>query len=69
MQTLTIIQPDDFHVHFRDGDALKSVVPHTARQMGRALVMPNLKPPITTVAQALEYKKTNSGSHTSKLPL
>lgn len=57
MQTLTIIQPDDFHVHFRDGDALKSVVPHTAKQMGRALVMPNLKPPITTVAQALEYKK------------
>lgn len=57
MQTLTLIQPDDFHVHFRDGDALKSVVPYTAQQMGRALVMPNLKPPITTVAQAIEYKK------------
>ncbi|MCG7657655.1 dihydroorotase [Wielerella bovis] len=57
MQTLTITQPDDLHVHFRDGDAMKSVVPYTARQMGRALVMPNLKPPVTTVAQALEYKK------------
>ena len=56
MQTLTIIQPDDFHVHFRDGAALRSVVPHTARQMARALVMPNLKPPITTVAQALAYR-------------
>lgn len=57
MQTLTITQPDDLHVHFRDGDAMKSVVPYTARQMGRALVMPNLKPPVTTVAQALAYKK------------
>ncbi|WP_315369021.1 dihydroorotase, partial [Kingella oralis] len=56
MQTLTLIQPDDFHVHFRDGAALQSVVPHTARQMARALVMPNLKPPITTVAQALAYR-------------
>ena len=42
MQTLTLIQPDDLHVHFRDGAALQSVVPHTARQMARALVMPNL---------------------------
>ena len=49
MQTLTLIQPDDLHVHFRDGAALQSVVPHTARQMARALVMPNLKPPVTTV--------------------
>ncbi|XXQ68848.1 dihydroorotase [Neisseriaceae bacterium B1] len=57
MRTLTITQPDDLHVHFRDGDAMKSVVPYTAQQMGRALVMPNLKPPVTTVAQALEYKK------------
>ena len=56
MQTLTIIQPDDFHVHFRDGAALRSVVPHTARQMARALVMPNLKPPITSVEQALTYR-------------
>lgn len=57
MQTLTITQPDDFHLHFRDGDALKSVVPYSARQMGRGLVMPNLKPPVTTVEQAIEYKK------------
>lgn len=57
MQTLTIIQPDDFHLHVRDGDALQSVVPYTAKQMGRALIMPNLKPPITTVAQALAYKQ------------
>ena len=57
MQTLTIIQPDDFHVHVRDGDGLRAVVPHTARQMGRALMMPNLKPPVTTVAQALAYKE------------
>lgn len=57
MQTLTIIQPDDMHLHFRDGDALKAVVPYTARQMGRAIVMPNLKPPVTTVADALAYKE------------
>lgn len=57
MQTLTITQPDDFHLHVRDGDALKSVVPYAARQMGRALIMPNLKPPVTTVAQALAYKQ------------
>lgn len=57
MQTLTIIQPDDFHLHVRDGDALKSVVPYTARQMARALIMPNLKPPIVSVQQALAYKQ------------
>ena len=57
MQTLTLIQPDDFHLHVRDGEARKAVVPYTARQMGRALIMPNLKPPVTTVAQALAYKQ------------
>ena len=57
MQTLTIIRPDDFHLHVRSGDALKSVVPFTARQMGRALIMPNLKPPVCTVAQALAYRE------------
>lgn len=57
MDTLTIIQPDDFHLHVRDGEAMKSVVPYTARQMARALIMPNLKPPITTVEQALAYKE------------
>ena len=57
MQTLTLIQPDDFHLHVRDGEALKAVVPYTARQMGRALIMPNLKPPVTNVEQALAYKQ------------
>lgn len=54
--TLTLHRPDDFHLHLRDGAAMASVVPHTARQFGRALVMPNLKPPVTTVAQALAYR-------------
>ena len=56
MQTLTIIRPDDMHLHLRDGDALKAVVPYTARQMGRAVIMPNLKPPVVSVADALAYK-------------
>jgi len=53
---LVIPRPDDFHVHFRDGVAMKSVVPYTARQFGRALVMPNLKPPVITTQQALLYR-------------
>lgn len=57
MQTLTIIQPDDFHLHLRDGKALKSVLPYSARQMGRALIMPNLKPPVVSVEQALAYQQ------------
>ncbi len=55
--TLTITRPDDWHVHLRDGDALKTVVPHTAAQFARAIVMPNLRPPVTTAAQALAYKQ------------
>ena len=55
-ERLTLIQPDDFHVHFRSGAALQAVVPHTAHQMARALVMPNLKPPVTQVAEALAYR-------------
>ena len=55
--TLTLIRPDDWHLHVRDGDALQAVVPATARQMGRALVMPNLRPPITTAAQAVAYRQ------------
>jgi dihydroorotase len=43
-QTITITRPDDWHLHVRDGDAMRCVVPHTARQMGRAIIMPNLKP-------------------------
>ncbi len=56
-QTLTLTRPDDWHLHVRDGAALASVVPHTAAQFGRAIIMPNLRPPVTTAAQALEYKQ------------
>ena len=57
IQTLTLTRPDDWHVHLRDSDALKTVVPHTAAQFARAIVMPNLKPPVTTAALALAYKQ------------
>ncbi len=57
MQTLTMTRPDDWHVHLRDGEALKAAVPHTARQMARAIVMPNLKPPVRTVADAAAYRQ------------
>ncbi len=53
--TITLTRPDDWHLHVRDGDALATVVPHTARQFGRAIIMPNLKPPVTTAAMALAY--------------
>ncbi len=52
---ITITRPDDWHVHLRDGPALATVVPHTAAQFARAIVMPNLRPPVTTAAQALAY--------------
>ena len=52
----TITRPDDWHLHVRDGAALNTVVPHTAAQFGRAIIMPNLKPPVTTAEQALAYK-------------
>ena len=52
----SITKPDDWHLHVRDGAALKTVVPHTAAQFARAIIMPNLKPPVTTAALALEYK-------------
>ena len=55
--TLTIIRPDDWHAHLRDGAALHTVVPHTASQFARAIVMPNLKQPVTTTEQALAYKQ------------
>ncbi|MDP1687668.1 dihydroorotase [Hydrogenophaga sp.] len=57
LDTLTITRPDDWHLHVRDGDALRTVVPHTAAQFGRAIIMPNLKPPVTTAAQALAYRE------------
>ena len=55
-QTLTLTRPDDWHLHVRDGAAMHAVVPHTAAQFARAIIMPNLKPPVTTTAQALAYK-------------
>ncbi|RFO95910.1 dihydroorotase [Rhodoferax lacus] len=55
INTLTLTRPDDWHLHVRDGAALETVVPHTAAQFGRAIIMPNLKPPVTTAAQALAY--------------
>ena len=57
MNKLTITRPDDWHLHLRDGDVLPDLVKHTARQFRRALVMPNLRPPITTVEQALSYQE------------
>jgi dihydroorotase len=56
-QEITITRPDDWHLHVRDGAALNTVVPHTAAEFGRAIIMPNLKPPVTTAAQALAYKQ------------
>jgi dihydroorotase len=55
ISTLTLTRPDDWHLHLRDGAAMAAVVPDTARQFARAIVMPNLKPPVTTAAQALAY--------------
>ena len=52
---LTITKPDDWHLHLRDGDDLNAVAPFTAKQFARAIVMPNLNPPVTTVVQAVEY--------------
>ena len=54
--TLTIRRPDDWHLHFRDGDIMRGVVPYTARQFARAIVMPNLSPPVTTVEGAAAYR-------------
>jgi dihydroorotase len=53
---ITLIQPDDWHLHVRDGAAMQAVVPHSARQFARAVIMPNLRPPITTLEQALAYR-------------
>jgi len=55
--SLTIIQPDDWHVHLREGDMLKTVAPYTAKVFGRAIVMPNLRPPVTTTARAEAYRE------------
>ena len=57
MKSLTITRPDDWHLHLRDGATMASVLPHTARQFARAIIMPNLRPPVTTTAQALAYRE------------
>jgi len=54
---LSLRRPDDWHLHVRDGAALRDVVPHTAQRFARAIIMPNLQPPVTSVAQALAYRK------------
>jgi len=55
--SLTIRRPDDWHLHFRDGDVMQGVVPYTVRQFARAIVMPNLTPPVTTAALAADYRE------------
>jgi len=57
MDTLTLTRPDDWHLHVRDGAALRAVVPHSARQFARAIIMPNLRPPVTTAEQASAYRE------------
>ena len=57
MNDLTITRPDDWHLHVRVGELLKSVLPATARQFARAIIMPNLKPPIRTVEEARNYRE------------
>ncbi|MFM1911692.1 MAG: hypothetical protein RJB18_1083 [Pseudomonadota bacterium] len=57
MDKITITRPDDWHLHLRDGDALKAVLPDTAHRFARAIVMPNLRPPVTTTALAAEYRQ------------
>lgn len=57
VDSLTITRPDDWHLHLRDGDALKAVLPYTTRRFGRAIIMPNLKPSVTTVTLAAAYRE------------
>ncbi len=57
MDELVLTRPDDWHLHVRDGDALRAVLPFTARQFARAIIMPNLVPPVVTTAQALAYRE------------
>ncbi len=57
MKTITITRPDDWHLHLRDGAAMRDVLPHTAARFARAIVMPNLKPPVTTTGLALAYRE------------
>src|SRR4051812_46177388 len=56
MNTITIIRPDDWHLHLRDGDHMRAVLPDTVKRFARAIVMPNLRPPVTTAAAAVAYR-------------
>jgi len=72
LERLTLRRPDDWHLHLRDGPTLASIVGATARVFGRALIMPNLRPPVTTVAAALDYRDrivAAAGSGTRFAPL
>src|SRR4249920_2753059 len=60
--SLTITRPDDWHLHLRDGEAMRSVVGATARVFARAVVMPNLRPPVTTVDSAAAYRERVAGA-------
>ena len=62
MDTITIRRPDDWHVHFRSGTMLKAVVPFTARQFGRAIVMPNLTPPVTTATRPVKSNRDGNSA-------
>lgn len=57
MDNLVIIRPDDWHLHLRDGEVLGHIIPHTSQRFGRAIIMPNLVPPVTTAQQALDYQQ------------
>ena len=57
MTRLTLTRPDDWHLHLRDGDVLRNVLPDTAQRFARAIVMPNLRPPVTTTALAATYRE------------
>lgn len=57
MHSITLIKPDDWHLHVRDGEVLKDIMPHTAERFCRAIIMPNLKPPVTTTEQAKSYQQ------------
>ena len=62
MDTITLRRPDDWHVHLRDGAMLAAVLPYTARQFARAIVMPNLVPPVTDIAAARAYRERIIGA-------
>src|SRR4051794_31783660 len=57
MKSLTLRRPDDWHLHLRDGDMLKAVLPYSSRHFGRAIIMPNLMPPVVTTAAAAAYRQ------------